>query len=1122
MADSKDKDGKRNARKTTKGTTSASVKRRVSSKKNPFHIVGIGASAEGLEATNEELKSANEELQSLNEELLTVNAELSQKTEMLSKANDDMKNYLNRTDIAIVFLDNELNIRSYTPATADVFNIREVEIGRPLDEITSRLAYESVVDNAWEVLRTLGPKEIEVQRKDGHWYIMRILPYLTTSNEVSGLVMSFLDIDKQRKAVDELAIANQQLEDLSKFPLENPNPVLRVDRDGTILYVNAACAMLDFKCQPGQVLPRQYQKIAAEVLGNGSRQLIEVEGKEFIFVLDFVPVTSAGYVNIYGNDVTERKQVEENLRQTRDYLDNLFNYTNAPIIVWSPKSEITRFNHAFERLTGRTAGEVLGKKLDILFPADNRDESMKHIHEATSGERLEVVEIPIQHVDGSVRTVLWNSATLYTPDGKTPVATIAQGQDITERKQAEEVLIRMNEELEERVEERTSELRQTNVSLRLEQARLDALLRLSQMSEASVDEMAGFVLEQGIAKTQSKIGFVGFLNEDESVYILHAVSQDVVKECAVEGNPLHWPVAEAGIWADAVRKRRTLFINDYSKPHPSKKGLPAGHPPVSTLMVVPLLENNKIVAVAGIGNKDSDYDESDERQITLLLRGMWNNVQKYLSEQALKEAYDELENRVEQRTRELQETQNDLKRAQAVAQTGSWRLDVQSNELLWSEENHRMFGIPVGTPMTYETFLSCVHPEDREYVDTKWNEALQGEEYDIEHRIISGDEVKWVRERTELEFDEQGMLRGGFGTTQDITELKKAEEQLAFQSRLLDTIEDYVVASDFEGLITYWGKGTARLLGWQPEEVIGLDAVDVLFPEESRQRPQELRQQLRGGQSWSGEITVRRRDGAMISLLINGSPVLDKDGNVTSVISVGKDITELKKVDQMKDEFIGLVSHELRTPLTVIIGSLRTAMSEGLSPADVSELIQNATDGAESLEAILENMLELSRWQADRLQLYMEVVNIADVAEGVIKKLKGQGASQRFLVDLPGDLPLVEADPTRVERILYNLVGNAAKYSPAESEIEVSCRKEGDFVVTSVSDQGQGIPLEQQKRLFELFERLEMQALTKGVGLGLVVCKRLVEAQGGWIKVDSDTGRGSTFSFALPIRRARE
>jgi len=133
---------------------------------------------------------------------------------------------------------------------------------------------------------------------------------------------------------------------------------------------------------------------------------------------------------------------EEDLRETRDYLDGLIHYANAPIIVWDPAFKITRFNHAFERLTGLRASEVIGASLEILFPKDRRDEALAHIQRTEAGERWEVVEIPIQAVDGSVKTVLWNSANIYATDGNTVVATIAQGQDITERLQAANVLRR--------------------------------------------------------------------------------------------------------------------------------------------------------------------------------------------------------------------------------------------------------------------------------------------------------------------------------------------------------------------------------------------------------------------------------------------------------------------------------------------------------------------------------------------------------------------------------------------------------------------------------------------------------------------------------------------------------
>jgi PAS domain S-box-containing protein len=154
----------------------------------------------------------------------------------------------------------------------------------------------------------------------------------------------------------------------------------------------------------------------------------------------------AGYVSVI-RDITERKQAEEALRETRDYLEKLIDYANAPIIVWDPSFTITRFNHAFERLTGRPASEVVGRGLEVLFPEDERAASMEQIARTLRGEFWELIEIPILHESGEVRRVLWNSANITGPDGRTVIATIAQGTDITGRKRAEDMLRKSEEEL---------------------------------------------------------------------------------------------------------------------------------------------------------------------------------------------------------------------------------------------------------------------------------------------------------------------------------------------------------------------------------------------------------------------------------------------------------------------------------------------------------------------------------------------------------------------------------------------------------------------------------------------------------------------------------------------------
>jgi PAS domain S-box-containing protein len=141
-------------------------------------------------------------------------------------------------------------------------------------------------------------------------------------------------------------------------------------------------------------------------------------------------------------DITEQAMIEDKFRETREYLENLITYANAPIIVWDPEFRITRFNHAFEHLTGRRAEEVIGRHLSLLFPDETKNQSLDQILKTTTGERWEAAEIPVLNVDGTIRTVLWNSATIFEEDSKAVISTIAQGHDITERKKAEEALMK--------------------------------------------------------------------------------------------------------------------------------------------------------------------------------------------------------------------------------------------------------------------------------------------------------------------------------------------------------------------------------------------------------------------------------------------------------------------------------------------------------------------------------------------------------------------------------------------------------------------------------------------------------------------------------------------------------
>jgi len=469
----------------------------------------------------------------------------------------------------------------------------------------------------------------------------------------------------------------------------------------------------------------------------------------------------------------------------------------------------------------------------------------------------------------------------------------------------------------------------------------------------------------------------------------------------------------------------------------------------------------------------------------------------------------------------LRESQHDLSHAQEVAHTGNWRLHVRRNELLWSDETYRMFGIPKGTPMTYETFISVVHPDDREHVDRRWTAALRGETYDIEHRIVVGNEVKWVREKAELEFDKNGMLLGGFGTVQDITELKEAEETVQLERdnlfAILEAMKDGVFIVNEQYTVEYINSELEKDFG--PPE--GRKCYQYFHDKE------ELCPWCKIGEVMAGK-TVRWECSFpknQKTYDIVGTPITNLDGSM-SMLEIFHDITERKRVEQLKDEFIGLVSHEMRSPLTVITGAINTILTEKahLSPKEERQLLEDAAWETGTLAHILGNLLELSRAQADRLFLSLEPVDVKAIIKNAVQRAKRHSSIHRFVLGLPKELPPIRADVIRLERILHNLLENAIKYSPDGGYIRILAKMDSDHLVIGVSDQGIGISQQDQAKLFAPFQRLESSRVEgiQGIGLGLLVCRRLVEAHGGRIWVESGTGKGSTFFFTLPLEGNKE
>jgi PAS domain S-box-containing protein len=355
--------------------------------------------------------------------------------------------------------------------------------------------------------------------------------------------------------------------------------------------------------------------------------------------------------------------------------------------------------------------------------------------------------------------------------------------------------------------------------------------------------------------------------------------------------------------------------------------------------------------------------------------------------------------------------------------------------------------------------------------------------------------------------------------------LKQSEEQYR---DLYEEAPNAYFSVGADGLIRRANRSAVELLGYGRDELVGRPVAELYADTPNgRDKAQAIfRRFLAGEEIRDEEMEMRRADGSELWINLSVSPVRDSEGNVVASRSAIVDITGHRKLDQLKDDFIGLVSHELRSPLTVIMGALNTVLSEGaiLSEEETRQLLKDAALESDTLSHLLGNLLELSRAQAERLILHAEAIDVQRVIQEAIEGVKRQTSAHQFVVSSPQKLPPVYADPLRLERILYNLLENAVKYSPEGGEIKVTVRLAEEGLVIGVSDRGVGISPADRARLFAPFQRLEESRPggTRGVGLGLLVCQRLVEAHGGRIWVESRPGRGSTFFFTLPFNQQRQ
>ena len=269
------------------------------------------------------------------------------------------------------------------------------------------------------------------------------------------------------------------------------------------------------------------------------------------------------------------------------------------------------------------------------------------------------------------------------------------------------------------------------------------------------------------------------------------------------------------------------------------------------------------------------------------------------------------------------------------------------------------------------------------------------------------------------------------------------------------------------------------------------------------------------------EIELSVPDGRSVRMLINATPIRVGDGEIESVVVTLQDLAALQEMERLRAEFLGMVSHELRAPLTSIKGSTTTLLnaSRALDRAETREFIRIIDQQADHMQGLIGDLLDAGRIDAGTLSVDPEPLEVAALVEQARTTFLSGGGRQAMRIDLPPDLPRVMADERRIVQVLNNLFSNAARHSPESSPIELTAVRDGIEVVVSVTDAGQGVAPEQLPHLFRRYaDAGGAERGAAGFGLGLVICKGLVEAHGGRIRAESaGPGLGTRVTFTLPV-----
>jgi PAS domain S-box-containing protein len=495
----------------------------------------------------------------------------------------------------------------------------------------------------------------------------------------------------------------------------------------------------------------------------------------------------------------------------------------------------------------------------------------------------------------------------------------------------------------------------------------------------------------------------------------------------------------------------------------------------------------------------------------------------------------------------LRRSERMLEQAQAAAHVGSWELafDEGLGEIpgssLWSRETYRILGYATGTPASRAGFYESVHPSDREALHAQAVHGLERREpFETEYRIVRPDgSVRVLHAWLEFERAPDGKTTHAFGTCQDITEQKQAEQEIRRAREQLELVVDatpaFIARYNPERRLVWANRSYAARFGKEPKELVGSRLVDIIG-EQAFKVFEPFFARVITGESIQVELEAPYATGPRFVQLV-AAPTLDMAGVPDGAVAVLTDLThrrllerereralnELQEADRRKDEFLAMLAHELRNPLAPILNGME--ILERLGPGNQELANKYRTiiaRQARHMRRLLDDLLDVSRVSQGKIQLHTERLDLNALLQQAVEATRPTVIEKRHTLSLtlaPQSLVL-EADPTRIVQVFANLINNAAKYTDAGGHIAVTSTAEDGEAVVSVRDSGVGMTPELLTRAFDLFiqDTRSLDRAQGGLGIGLTLVRTLVKMHGGSVRAFSEgPGRGSELVVRLPL-----